>query len=73
MIQMAERQIDRIRKSEEAARELIQVAAQIRQEADSLPIADPNLRAELLEAAEKYEQEALNLRDALREWREDIN
>ena len=68
-----ERQIDRIQKSEEAVRELVQVAAQIRQEADNLPIADPLLRAELLEAAEKYEQEAQNLQDALREWREDIN
>lgn len=73
MIRMTERQIDRIRKSEEAVRELVQVAAQIRQEADNLPITDAHLRAELLEAAERYEQEAQNLRDALREWREDIN
>jgi hypothetical protein len=70
---MTEPQIDRIRKSEEAVRELVQVAAQIRQEAGNLPITDTHLRAELLEAAEKHEQEAQNLRDALREWREDIN
>ncbi len=54
-------------------RELVQVAAQIRREADNLPIANAQLRTELLEAAEKYEQKAQSLQDALREWREDIN
>jgi hypothetical protein len=38
---MTESQIDRIRKAEEAIRELVQPAAQIRQEADKLPIEDP--------------------------------
>jgi hypothetical protein len=45
----------------------------MRQEADSLPVNDPDLRKELLDAAEGFETEAQNLRDALREWREDIN
>jgi hypothetical protein len=54
-------------------REFVQVAAQIQQEGGNLPITDTRSRAELLEAAAKYEQEAQNLRDALREWRKDIN
>jgi hypothetical protein len=70
---MTERQIDRIRKSEELVRELVRVAAQIRREAKNLPIIDAQLRTELLEGAEKYEQEAQSLQDALRQWREDIN
>lgn len=70
---MGESQIDRIRKAEEAIRELVKVAAQIRQEADSLPIKDADLRAELLEAAEGLEAQAQDLRSALRDWREDIN
>jgi hypothetical protein len=70
---MTESQLDRIRKAEDAVRELVKVAAQMRQEADSLPVNDPDLRKELLDAAEGFETEAQNLRDALREWREDIN
>ncbi len=54
-------------------RELVKVAAEIRQEADSLPVKDPDVRKELLEAAEGFEAQAQNLRDALREWREDIH
>ena len=70
---MTESQIDRIRKAEEAVRELVEVAAQIRQEADKLPIEDPDTRRELLEAAEAYEIQVQDLRNALREWREDIH
>src|SRR5579872_844407 len=70
---MTESQIDRIRKAEEAVRELIEIAAQIRQEADKLPIDDPSMREELLEAAEGYEIQVQDLRDALRRWREDIH
>lgn len=70
---MTESQIDRIRKAEEAVRELVEVAAQIRQEADKLPIEDPYTRKELLEAAEAYEIQVQDLRNALREWREDIH
>ncbi|MDP9159901.1 MAG: hypothetical protein M3O09_06680 [Acidobacteriota bacterium] len=70
---MTESQIDRIRKTEEAIRELVQLAAQIRQEADKLPMEDPGVRDELLETAEGFEIQALDLRNALREWREDIH
>jgi hypothetical protein len=70
---MTDSQIDRIRKAEEAIRELVQLAAQIRQEADKLPIEDPAVRNELLETAEGFEIQAQDLRNALREWREDIH
>jgi hypothetical protein len=70
---MTESQIDRIRKAEEAMRELVELAAQIRQEADKLQIEDPTLRKELLETAEGFETQAQDLRNALREWREDIH
>jgi hypothetical protein len=70
---MTESQIDRIRKAEEAVRELVELAAQIRQEADQLPIEDPALRNELLETAEGFEIQAQDLRNALREWKEDIH
>jgi chorismate mutase len=70
---MTETQIDRIRKAEEAIRELVQLAAQIRQEADKLPIEDPAVHKELLETAEGFENQAQDLRNVLREWREDIH
>ena len=70
---MTESQIDRIRKAEEAVRELVELAAQIRQEADKLPVEDPAVRKELLETAEGFEIQAQDLRNVLREWREDIH
>jgi hypothetical protein len=50
-----------------------QLAAQIRQEADKLPMEDPGVRDELLETAEGFEIQAQDLRNALRERREDIH
>ena len=70
---MTESQIDRIRKAEEAFRELLELAAQIRQEANMLPIMDPAVRKELLETAEGFERQAKEIRNALQEWREDIH
>jgi CRP-like cAMP-binding protein len=70
---MTESQVDRIRKAEEAVRELVVVAAQIRQEAARLPVEDPALRKELLETADGFETQARDLRNALRRWREDIH
>jgi len=54
-------------------RELVELAAQIRQEAAKLPIEDPALRIELLQTAEGLETQAQDLRNALKEWREDIH
>jgi hypothetical protein len=70
---MTKTQIDRIREAEKAVRELVELAAQIRQEADKLPIEDPAVRKELLETAEGFETQAQDLRTSLREWREDIH
>ena len=70
---MAESQIDRVRKAEEAALGLIQAAAQFRQDADILAIKDPDLREELLRTAQELETQAQEMRDAFREWREDIH
>jgi hypothetical protein len=70
---MTDSQIDRIRKAEEAVRELVELATQIRQEADKLPVEDPGVRKELLETAEGFEIQAQDLRNALRERRGDIH
>ena len=68
-----ESQIDRIRKAEEAIRELLDVAAELRQEVQKLPIEKPDVREELLNAAEDFERQAADLKHALKSWREDIN
>jgi len=70
---VAESQIERIRKAEKAARELVELAAQIRNEANSLAVEDPSIRRELLESAESFEMQAKALEDGLREWRKDIH
>jgi len=70
---MTESQISHIRKAKEAVRELIELAAKIREEVDHLSINDRDVRAELLEAAEGFEGEAQKIKDALRAWREDIH
>lgn len=70
---MAERQIDRIRMAEEAIRELMHTATEIRKGAASLPIADPATKAELLTAAEEFERQAEELSADLRKWREDVH
>ena len=70
---MTERQIDRIQKAEAAVRELLKVAAQIREEINNAETKDPDQKRELLEAAEGFEKETEKIQDALREWREDIH
>jgi hypothetical protein len=69
---MTKTHIDRIREAEKAVRELVGLAAQIRQEADKLPLEDPAVRKELLETAEGFETQAQDLSTSLRRWREDI-
>jgi molecular chaperone GrpE (heat shock protein) len=63
-------QISRIKRAEEAAKQLMNVADDLRREADR--IEDHELREDLLESAEGFETEAQRLIDALREWREGI-
>jgi hypothetical protein len=64
-------QIDRIRKAEEAMRELLEYSAKSRRELED--IKDPDLRKEVIEAIEGIEKEAQNLNEALRKWRLDIH
>ena len=68
-----ERQIDRIKKAEQAMKELLEVAAALRRQIEQAGSKDPNQIRELLEAAEGFEKEAQRMRDALRNWRQDIN
>jgi len=70
---MTESQIDRIRKAEQAARDLVTVTAQIRQEAAELPIEDYVLRKELLDTADGLDAQARELSNLLRSWRENIH
>jgi hypothetical protein len=70
---MTNSQIDRIRKAEEAISELVELAAEIRVEAAKLPIADPDLHAELLKTAEGFELQAKDLSNDLKKWRQEIN
>jgi hypothetical protein len=70
---MTESQVDRIRKAEKAFRELVKIAAQIRGEAAKLPVKDLGKREELLASAEQFERQAQDVKNALREWREDIH
>jgi hypothetical protein len=70
---VTESQIDRIRKAEQAIRELVEVASHICEEADKLPVQDPAIRKELLETAEGFETQVEDLRNALQEWRQYIH
>jgi hypothetical protein len=64
-------QIDRIRKAEEAMRELLEYSAESRRQLEG--IKDPDLRKEVIEAIEGIEKEAQNLNEALQKWRLDIH
>jgi hypothetical protein len=70
---MTESQIERIRKAEEAMLELKKVAAQIRQEIENLSLEDAAARKESLETAGSLEAQAEQMKNTLREWREDIH
>jgi hypothetical protein len=65
--------IDRIRNAEQAARDLLLTAAQIREEVERLPLKDQALRAELSESAEGFETQAKGLAVHLERWRKQIN
>ena len=69
---VTERQIDQIKKAEEAMRELLAIAAQLRSEVEKAADKSPSALSELREAAEKFEKEAQAIRDALGKWRRGI-
>lgn len=71
--EVMERQIDRIKQAEDAMKELLKIAAQLRQEVERAGSSNPDQVRELLEAAQGFELEAKRVKDSLRDWREDIN
>ena len=70
---MAQRQIDKIKEAEAAVAQLLQAAAQLRQQISDLQARDPAHLTELLEAAEAFENEIQRMNAALEGWRKEIN
>jgi hypothetical protein len=67
-------QVDRIRKAEEAMKQLVEYSANARRELEDIEdIKDPDLRKEVVEAIEGMEREAQDLNEALRKWKLDIH
>jgi len=67
---MAESQISRIKAAEEAARQLIAQADEIRKIARS--VADRDVQDEMLQIAQNWEAEARRIAEGLRGMREDL-
>ena len=65
-----ERPIDQIRRAEEAVRELLKAAAQLRQQVENA--GDPQQLAELIKAAAEFEKEAQKIKESLQQWRQSI-
>lgn len=65
-----ERPIDQIRKAEEAMRELLKAAAQLRQQVENA--GNPQQLAELIKAAAEFEKEAQKIKESLQQWRQSI-
>lgn len=65
-----ERPIDQIRRAEEAMRELLKAAAQLRQQVENA--GNPQQLAELIKAAAEFEKEAQKIKESLQQWRQSI-
>ncbi|HLZ40539.1 MAG TPA: hypothetical protein VKQ11_06245 [Candidatus Sulfotelmatobacter sp.] len=65
-----ERPIDQIRRAEEAMRELLKAAAQLRQQVENA--GDRQQLAELINAAAQFEKEAQKIKESLQQWRQSI-
>ena len=65
-----ERPIDQIRRAEEAMRELLKAAAQLRQQVENA--GDPKQLAELIKAAAEFEKAAQKIKESLQQWRQSI-
>lgn len=63
--------MDLIRKLDEAAAALLELAAQVRRAAPA--VADPALRSEMLASAQGMERRAGNLAEAIQRWRREVN
>lgn len=68
---MTQTPMDLIRKLDETAAALLQLAAQVRHAAPE--VADPELRREMLESADGMEQRAQEMAAVIQQWRREIN
>jgi len=63
--------MDLIRKLEETARALLELAQRVRAAADD--VTDPALREEMLESATGWERRAGEMLEAILRWKREIN
>ncbi len=69
---MSERPIDQIKKAEEAMRELVAAATELRRQIAFACAEHPAETAELARAAELFEQEVQTIKERLQQWRQAI-
>lgn len=68
---MTETPMDLIRKLDETATALLELAKQVRGAAEE--VTDPALRVEMLESAEGWERRAGEMTEAILRWKKEIN
>jgi hypothetical protein len=68
---MTETPIDLIRKLDETATALLELARRVK--ATAAEVTDPALREEMLESAEGWERRAGEMADAVLRWKREIN
>jgi hypothetical protein len=68
---MADTPIELIRRLDETAAALLDLARRVRRAAGD--IADPALRAEMIESADGWERRAGEMADAILRWKREIN
>jgi hypothetical protein len=68
---MTETPMDLIRKLDDTAAALLDLAGRVRNAAAEVP--DPALRSEMLESAEGWERRAGEMAEAVLRWRREIN
>lgn len=69
---MTERPIDQIKKAEEAMRELVKAATELRRQIAFACAEHPDETAELVRAAESFEREVQTIKERLQQWRQGI-
>lgn len=67
-----ERPIDQIKRAEQAIRELVHAAAELRRQVDLACASNPEQTAELIKAAEGFEKEVQRIKEYLCQWRQSI-
>jgi hypothetical protein len=69
---VTERPIDQIKKAEEAMRELVAAAAELRRQIAFACAEHPDETVELVRAAESFEREVQTIKERLQQWRQGI-